>query len=233
MLAALPVRAGASRRRRLALEALLVASLALTAGVFARVVFMHSLDTTNLVWNLVLAWIPLLLAIIVYDGARRGVSPGPLAAIGLVWLLFLPNAPYIVTDLKWLGDFDNSRTQWFDPILIGGAAVIGLVLGFLSIYLVQAVVAGRRGRLAGWAVAFGALAASGVGVYLGRFQRWNSWDVFTEPTAILSQLVSAIVDPLAHGRPLALSISFALACCMGYALFYSAFRAQLRRLEEH
>ena len=232
MVAVFRARDGASRRRLLVLEALLVASAAVTLGVAARVFYLGSLETTSLVWNLFLAWIPLVLALVVYDGARRGWPAGTLAAIGLGWLLFLPNAPYIVTDLKWLGNF-RSGTHWVDPVLIGGAAAIGLVLGFLSLYLVQEVVVRRLGRLAGWTLAFGALAASGVGVYLGRFERWNSWDVFTEPTRVVGQLASAALDPLAHGRPLAWSIAFALAWCAGYALFYAAFGGQLRRLEEH
>ena len=231
MVAVFRARDGASRRRLLVLEALLVASAVVTLGVVARVVYLESLETTNLVWNLFLAWIPLVLALVVYDGARRGWRAGTLAAVGIGWLLFLPNAPYIVTDLKWLGHYD-SGTYWFDPLLIGAAAGIGLVLGFLSLYLVQAVVVARLGRLAGWTLAFGALAASGVGVYLGRFQRWNSWDVFTEPTRVVGQLASAGLDPLAHGRPLAWSVAFAVAWCTGYALFYAAFRAQLRGLEE-
>jgi uncharacterized membrane protein len=186
------------------LEALLVGSVAVAVGVAARVVYLESLETTNLVWNLFLAWIPLALALVVYDGARRGWTAGTLVTVGLAWLLFLPNAPYIVTDLKWLGQY-NSGTHWFDPVLIGAAAGIGLVLGFLSLYLVQAVVVSRLGRVAGWTLAFAALAASGVGVYLGRFQRWNSWDVFTEPTRVVGQLASAAIDPLAHGRPLSAS----------------------------
>jgi uncharacterized membrane protein len=231
MVAALRARDGASRRRLLLLKALLAASAAVSAGIAARVVYTHSLETTNLVWNLFLAWVPLVLALAVYDGARRGTTASPLAALGVMWLLFLPNAPYIVTDLKWLGRYD-SGTHWFDPALIGAAAAIGLALGFLSLYLVQAVVTTRLGRLAGWALAFGALVASGVGVYLGRFERWNSWDVFTEPTRVVGQLGSAALDPLAHGRPLALSVFFGVVWCMGYVLFYTAFRAQLRGLEE-
>lgn len=231
MVAAFRARDGASRRRLLLLKVLLAASGAVSAGVAARVVYTQSLDTTNLVWNLFLAWIPFVLALVVYDGDRRGAAAGPLAAVGALWLLFLPNAPYIVTDLKWLGEY-GSGTYWFDPSLVGAAAAIGLVLGFLSLYLVQAVVVRRLGRLAGWTLAVGALAASGVGVYLGRFERWNSWDVFTEPTRVVGQLTSAALDPLAHGRPLALSITFALAWCAGYALFYATFRAQLRGLEE-
>jgi uncharacterized membrane protein len=232
MVAAFRARDGASRRRRLLLETLLVASGAVTLGVAARVASTETLETSNLVWNLFLAWIPLVLALVVYDGARRGMPDTPLVGIGLLWLLFLPNAPYIVTDFKWLGNYD-SGTHWFDPLLIGGAAAIGLALGFLSLYLVQAVVASRLGRPAGWLLALGALAASGVGVYLGRFERWNSWDVFTEPSRIVGQLVSAALDPLAHGRPLALSISFALAWCTGYALFYATVRGRLGVLEEH
>jgi uncharacterized membrane protein len=232
MVAAFRAGDGASRRRRLLLATLLATSVAVTVGVAGRVVSTETLETTNLVWNLFLAWIPLVLALVLYDGARRGMPGSALVGIGLLWLLFLPNAPYIVTDFKWLGHYDGG-THWYDPLLIGGAAAIGLALGFLSLYLVQAVVAGRLGRPAGWLLALGALGASGVGVYLGRFQRWNSWDVFTEPSRIVGQLASAALDPLAHGRPLALSISFALAWCTGYVLFYATVRGRLGVLEEH
>ena len=210
---------------------LLGASALLTFGVAVRVVAVQSLDGTNLVWNLVLAWVPCVLALVLYDGARRGASPGALVALGTGWLLFLPNAPYIVTDVKWLGEYAGGSV-WYDAALIGAAAAIGLVLGFVSLFLVQAVVTGRYGHLAGWGVAWAALALSGVGVYLGRFERWNSWDVVTEPTTVAGRLAAAVLDPLAHTRPLALSSAFAVLCCLGYALFYSTFRGQLRRLAD-
>jgi len=222
----------ASRRRVVLVTALLAASALLAAGVAARVVVVHSLDGTNLVWNLFLAWVPFLLALLVYDGERRGWSPGPLLALGATWLAFLPTAPYIVTDAKWLGEYAGGSLA-YDAVLIGVAATIGLALGFVSLYLMQVVVARRLGPLAGWGVVWAALVLSGVGVYLGRFERWNSWDVVTEPTRVLGQLGSAALDPLAHARPLALSVFFAVAWCMGYAIFYSTFRGQLRRLEEH
>jgi uncharacterized membrane protein len=222
-----------SSRRRLAALAVLAAASAFAVGLVGlRFVLSGNVHYANLVWNLVLAWVPFVLALVVYDGARRPWGAGTLAAIGVVWLLFLPNAPYIVTDLKWLGHYE-SGTFWFDPPIVAGAALLGLVLGFVSLYLVQSVVAARLGQLAGWTFAWSALVASGVGVYLGRFERWNSWDVVTEPTRVLGQLGSAALDPLAHARPLALSVFFAVAWCMGYAIFYSTFRGQLRRLEEH
>jgi uncharacterized membrane protein len=221
----------ASRRRMLLLVGLLAGSGVLVAGVVARVAETQSLDLTNLVWNLVLAWIPFALALGLYDAARRGAPPTTLLALGAVWVLFLPNAPYIATDVIWLGDL-GSGTFWHDPLLIAGAAGLGLVLGFVSIYLVQAVVAERLGRPVGWAVAGAALTSSGLGVYLGRYERWNSWEVITEPGKIFGGLASGLADPLAHPRPLALTAFFAIACCAGYALFYSALGTQLRRLED-
>ena len=111
----------ASRRRALLVTALLAATALLALGVAVRVLATHSLDTTNLVWNLFLAWIPFVLALVLYDGARRGVSAGTLVALGGGWLLFLPNAPYIVTDGKWLGEYAGG-THWYDAVLIGAAA---------------------------------------------------------------------------------------------------------------
>ena len=221
----------ASRRRTLLVGLLLAASALLALGVAARVVAVHSLDGTNLVWNLFLAWIPFVLGLVLYDGARRNASTGTLVALGAAWLLFLPNAPYIVTDVKWLGEYGGGAL-WYDALLIGVAASIGLVLGFVSLFLVQVVVSGRYGHLAGWAVAWAALALSGIGVYLGRFERWNSWDVATEPTTVAGRLAGAALDPLAHTRPLALSVAFAVTWCVGYGLFYSTFRGQLRRLAD-
>jgi len=223
-------RNGASRRRRVLVQSLLVASAALAAGVLARVLETRSADLTNLVWNLFLAWIPFVLALVLYDVARRGAGAPRLLVFGAAWLLFLPNAPYIATDVIWLGDL-GSGTYWHDPVLITAAAGLGLVLGFVSIFLVQAVVAERLGRLAGWATAGGVLALSGLGVYLGRYERWNSWEVLTEPTKVAAGLGAGLVDPLAYPRPLALSAFFAVACCAGYAVFYSLFEPHLRRLE--
>jgi uncharacterized membrane protein len=225
-------RGGASRRRLLLLWSLFVASAALALGCFLRVLVHDSLELTNLVLNLFLAWIPFVVALALYDSARRGASSATLVVLGGVWLVFLPNAPYIVTDIVWLGDL-VSGTYWYDPILIAYAAAIGLVLGFLSLYLVQTVVADRIGRAAGWTVAFAALVLSGLGVYLGRYERWNSWEVLTEPSKIFGGLASGLADPLAYPKPIALSIFFAVSCCAGYALFYSLLGPHLRRLDDH
>jgi len=207
---------------------LLVASTSVVGGIGARAFVKENVELSNLVWNLFLAWVPFVLALLFYDLARRGGRTRLLVGLGVMWLVFLPNAPYIVTDVLIL-DHLVREIAWYDVVLVVSAAAVGLALGFVSLHLVQAVVTERLGRRAGWVVACGALVLSGIGVYLGRFQRWNSWEVLTEPTKITSGLATGLLDPLAHVRPLALSALFATATCVGYVLFTTLLRPQLER----
>ena len=128
---------------------------------------------------------------------------GPLLwAAGVLWLVFFPNAPYIVTDFKWLRDWTGAPI-WFDVVLVAAAAWCGLMLGFISLYLMQAVVRRSIGTVKAWLFVLGVLAVSSFGIYLGRFQRWNSWDVFTQPGHFAHNVVAAhraAVRPPEDGR---------------------------------
>ncbi|MBM3676426.1 MAG: DUF1361 domain-containing protein [Actinobacteria bacterium] len=223
----------ASARRLAVVVVLLAASFLLAVAVMVRIVRTGSFDTWNLVWNLFLAWIPFVLALLVYDGARRSASRPLLVVGGLLWLLFLPNAPYIVTDAIWLDDWRLTGAPfWYDLALYVVAAGTGGILGFVSIYLVQRACAARRGEVAGWLLAVTALGLSGAGVYLGRVLRWNSWDLLTRPEALLRDVASGLVDPFAYPRALVLTIACAAALLAGYAFFYGTLRTQLAKLED-
>jgi uncharacterized membrane protein len=101
-------------------------------------------------------------------------GPRPLLwVLGAAWLLFLPNAPYNLTDFVHLGRADGAPL-WFDAALIAAFAGTGLALGLASLLIVHQVVEARAGRIVGWAVALGSLVLSAVGVYLGRYPRFNS-----------------------------------------------------------
>lgn len=157
-----------------------------------------------LFWNLFLAWVPYLLALALFALDRARASGWLLAVPGIVWLLFLPNAPYILTDFIHLGAIPGAPL-WFDALLIGAFAATGLLLGLGSLYLVHAVVAARLGEAAGWGLAVGALALSSVGIYLGRFPRFNSWDVVTNPGGLVDVVLSRLGDPL--GNPFLLTFA--------------------------
>jgi uncharacterized membrane protein len=210
--------------RRLAVFAALVGLSGLVAGLVAfRVAYSHSFEDVPYLWNLFLAWIPFGLALLIYDRHRRGARLVQLGALGLLWLLFFPNAPYIVTDFRYLTDM-TGKAFWFEGLLIGTAAVTGLLLGFMSLYLIQAIVRRVAGTRYAWLFVFVALALSSVGVYLGRVLRWNSWDVFVRPGALLEELAGVLVDPLAHPRPIAITILFTSFLLASYGIFYSLAR---------
>lgn len=216
-----------SDRRLATLASLVGLTLLVFAMIGVRIAYTGGLGWMWLYWNLVLAWVPLGVAILVYDASRRGAHGLTLLAGGAVWLLFFPNAPYIVTDLKHLRDFHGAPI-WFDTALAFSAAWVGLAVGFISLYLMQSVVRRRFGQLSGWAFAGGVLALSSFGIYLGRFERWNSWDVVTRPNALLADLWT-----LAEPRTAAVTILFTAFLGMTYLVFYSFARAGLLEPTDH
>jgi uncharacterized membrane protein len=210
-------------RRLLVLGALVGLSMLVLLMVTVRVGETGSLAYANLVWNLFLAWIPLGFALVLYDGARRGIGGRWLLAVGGMWLLFFPNAPYLMTDLKYLRELGGAPF-WYDAIMAGSAALAGLALGFLSLFLVHAVMERRFGRVGAWLGVWALLLVSSVGVFLGRFQRFNSWDVFTDPGPIVADLTKGLSDPLSYPRVLAVTVVFSAFLVGGYAVFYALAR---------
>jgi uncharacterized membrane protein len=218
------LRSSFSDRRIAVLACLGALSAAVLGLVVFRVAYTHSSDGTNLVWNLFLAWIPLWLALLLYDRHAHRARLATLASLGLLWLLFFPNAPYIVTDSRYLAG-STGREFWYDGLMIGTAATTGLLLGFVSLYLLHAIVRRGVGARPAWFFVFGVLGLSSFGVYLGRVLRWNSWDVFVRPGTLAADISGALLDPLAHPRPIAITILFTAFLGASYLLFYALARA--------
>ncbi|HEX6738282.1 MAG TPA: DUF1361 domain-containing protein [Vicinamibacteria bacterium] len=184
--------------------ALLLASFTSTLLVAARVWHTGRLTYTFLVYNLALAWIPLGFAAAVdaLDEWRTRPGAALTALCAGAWLVFFPNAPYLMTDLMHLRVRDN-RLFWLDLTALQAFAWTGLALGFLSLALVQRVVARRVGRAWSWCFAAAMIGASAFGIYLGRFRRWNSWDVVTNPIALSSDVVSTLLHPWSNAHVVA------------------------------
>ena len=138
-----------SDRRLATLAALGLASALCLSLLAARERYPDADDYRFLAWNLFLAWIPFVLALVVYVSDRRGRGLAILVPLAAAWLLFLPNAPYIVTDFVHLG-IDTSVPIWFDAAMTASFAGTGLVLGLVSVLLVQGVLARRYGSAVGW-----------------------------------------------------------------------------------
>jgi uncharacterized membrane protein len=178
-----------------------------------------------LAWNLFLAAIPAFASTMLGRAARRRSRGAARLGWFLVWLLFLPNAPYIVTD------FVHLRPRafvplWFDIALFASCAGTGLLLGWASTAEVQRVVRARFSARAGWAVALGAQVLSGFGIYLGRFLRWNSWDVIASPGAFLPEVARRLLDPSSHPRTLAVTLVYGFALALGYLALHVVAQAE-------
>jgi uncharacterized membrane protein len=168
-------------RRTLAVAALLAASALCVALLELRVQETGSSYYRFLIWNLTLAWVPFALAAAAYARARRRVDA--LVWLLLVpWLLFFPNAPYLL--ILHLGEGEGPAPLWYDALMLSAFAWTGLLLGFASLYLVQMILRRAVGPAVAWLGVLLALGLASVGVYVGRFIRFNSWDALLHPLAV-------------------------------------------------
>lgn len=200
--------------------ALAVASSICVALVAGRVALSRHPGYAFLIWNLVLAWVPLILALGIWLGYRASWPRPVLALTGVLWLLFLPNAPYILTDYVHLSLGYHGAPAWFDAIAISAYALTGLLLGFASLYLVQAVLLCRLSERATWAVVHAIIALSSVGIYLGRFQRLNSWDALRDPFHIVGMIRARLADPFGNEVLILTVVSFTALLALLYLLLY-------------
>ncbi|MFN2468015.1 MAG: DUF1361 domain-containing protein [Gaiellaceae bacterium] len=213
---------GSSSHRRVLALGLLAAASAFAAGlVTLRFSLSGSWHYRNLLWNLALAWVPLGLALLAYDRARRGASVLGLALPLGAWLLFLPNAPYLLTEFKMLREVDG-MPLWYDVTMLIAFAWTGLLLGFVSVFLVQSIARRAAGSRAGWACALGSLTASGLGIYLGRSLHWNSWDLLLQPAGVLGDIARDLDSPRLLGMSLAIGTFLTLAYLMLYTMLEAA-----------
>ncbi|MGB8983658.1 MAG: DUF1361 domain-containing protein [Anaerolineales bacterium] len=164
--------------------------------VLARVAYTDSSRHTGLVWNLFLAWIPFMLAYFAHAVSWRKASLYlVIPFISFLWLIFFPNAPYMLTDLQDLARRAAGAPLWYDVIIVVWSSWTGMLLGVISLYLMQDIIIRRFGRITGWIFVFVISALSSFGIYIGRFVRLNSWDILQDPAETTQEILGIIVDP--------------------------------------
>lgn len=197
--------------RQLAVIASLVFATCVCTGLLLlRVTYSHRPTYVWLMWNLLLAWLPALSALIAYNlyKKRFRLLWLILPVCILVWLIFFPNAPYLVTDLVHLKK-EPGAPFWYDLILLLAFAWTGFFIGLVSLVLMQEIVRKLAGTVTSWLFALAVLALSSFGIYLGRFLRWNSWDVFFSPVQMLVEILRGIRHPFAHAQTIVFSVLMA------------------------
>jgi uncharacterized membrane protein len=202
--------------RTLAIVVLLAASALCIATVEIRTHETGDAYYRFLVWNLILAWVPLVFAIAAYARARRRVDLS-VAVLLIPWLLFFPNAPYLLTDFIHLGE--GPAPLWYDALMLSAFAWTGLLLAFGSLYLVQMIVRRAFGGTVAWLAVLAALGLASVGVYVGRFLRLNSWDALLHPVRVAEVLREQV--SVVPGRMTEALLALVAFLFVGYLAVYS------------
>lgn len=177
-------------------------------------------------WNLFLAFIPWAVTSIAI--LKPNIQKYNLTIFILlgIWLLFFPNAPYILTDLFHLR-LKSSMPQWFDLILILSFAWTGLLFGYLSLWDIEKILSKSFSQVWISIISVILLFIGSFGIYLGRYLRWNSWDIISEPFNLIYDISDRFLNPFDHPRTWGVTIFMGIFLNMIYWTF-----RMVRRREE-
>jgi uncharacterized membrane protein len=169
------------------------------------------------IWNLFLAWIPYWCALFLNRITRVKTTLSDISAgiLFICWLLFFPNAPYIITDLLHL-KHRAPIPLWYDVMLMMTFAWTGLMLGYASLFEIQYFLEKRFSKTITWFVIVFAIVLAGFGVFMGRFQRLNSWDVATKPFALIQSEIQILMHPLQYSQTLGVAVILSAFMLLGY-----------------
>jgi uncharacterized membrane protein len=174
-----------------------------------RVFYTQSSMYIFLIWNLFLAFVPFWISKLFL---RFGYSKYFSILLFISWLLFFPNALYIITDLIHL-QRKSLMPIWYDAVIVFSSALLGLILAFTSLIKVEEFLrlkfSNKKIALAVPAILF----LGSFGVYLGRFLRWNSWDIIQNPWGLVSSVAERFINPFEHLRTWGLTLIL-------FSLFY-------------
>ena len=181
----------------------------LTLFCFCLSVFRYFYSDTKMFvflnWNLFLAAISWILTTLFVVKPKLCESKFCLFTLMGVWLLFFPNAPYILTDLFHLR-LNLAMPVWFDLLLVLSFAWTGLLFGFLSLWDIEQFLSRFIKRKYITVLSIILLFLGSFGIYIGRYLRWNSWDIISQPFALMYDIGDRIINPFSHPRTWGMTI---------------------------
>jgi len=196
-----------SPRERITLSLVCLTSVSVVL-FFAGALANRSLQFDYLIWNLFLAWTPLVLVIVLLRSLRARLWSDWLPlGLTILWLLLLPNSFYMISDFLHVQDVVRNDLL-YDVVMFTSFIFTGVLLGFSSLFIVHSELRRRvASRYANSCIAVIIFLCS-FAIYLGRDLRWNSWDVLTNPAGILFDVSDHLIHPLQSGDMYTTTISF-------------------------
>jgi uncharacterized membrane protein len=220
---------------RTEMDRLLTASMLFSSILVAiRIFHTGKITFIFMIWNLFLAYIPYAISswITVREARKTRKARGRLnqfstALLFLAWLLFIPNSFYILTDLYHLADNHRNSLvpEWFDLSLILSFAWNGLLLGILSVRQIEKILVPQASIFKEWLFLYPIMWLNALGVYTGRYLRYNSWDIITNPFQLLSDIFGMVIHPLRHQYAWDMIFCFSILLTLFYSLIKKGSKA--------
>ena len=196
-------------------EWLLASSAFSCVLLVGRITVTGSLEYFFLPWNLFLAFVPYWISWWMRSNMKIMENKFRLFLALSAWLLFIPNSFYIITDLV---HFTHIRTapKWFDLLLIFSFAWNGILCGIISLRRVESLLALIRGKQFSVYIVFLVMWLCAFGIYIGRFLRYNSWDIITDPFSLAGEIGDMIIHPFANEYAWGMTICYSVFMTLIY-----------------
>jgi len=195
----------------------MIFSIAMTT---ARTIYTGHLTFIFLIWNLFLAWVPYCISQWLYQRQERIEKKFIFVLVFFIWLAFIPNTFYILTDLYHLGDDYNDYLvpQWFDLAMILSFAWNGLLLGILSVRHIEKIAQKNFSIKHELLFLYPIMWLNALGVYVGRYLRFNTWDVLTNPFLLIKDIANVLLHPFADRYASGMIFCFSILMTLIYLM---------------
>jgi len=185
--------------------------------LLARMIATDSLAYLFLPWNLFLAFVPYWITRWMTGNISIIENKVKLVIVLAAWLLFIPNSFYIITDFFHLSNPGfGSAPKWFDLLLIFSFAWNGIICGVISLRRVEIIIALVSGKGFSILLVLGVMWLSAFGIYIGRFLRYNSWDVITDPFSLSGEIINMVIHPFENSYAWGMTLCYSVFMTLVY-----------------
>ncbi len=175
--------------------------------LMVRIKITHSFFFLFLVWNLFLAMIPYGITLFLQVFKKETHSLWILLPTACMWLLFLPNTPYLISDLQHL-KHSAQDIIWYDLLLLMSFVWYALFLFYLTVRDMRMLIATKVNSKYINLITISIFILCGFGIYLGRFLRWNSWDIIQDPLGLLYDIWQRVRHPFQNSQTWLVTIGY-------------------------
>ncbi len=208
-------------------NSILIASAAALGLYLLRFAFTGDVMFGFMAWNLVLSLLALLAAVACKLSADAKQNKQAIVA-GIIWLFLLPNTFYMLTDFIHVKDAGDINVM-FDIVMVGLFAMNGFLHGVLSLYIMHKLILKKVSPLRATLGVGAVILLASFAVDMGRYLRWNSWDVLLHPVDLLLDVSDTLLHPLTYDRSYLITGVFFVAISSLYAVFWQLTKVQSKK----